>query len=66
MKLVRKISVRQAWTRFVGDDNGTTAIEYGIIATMVAVACLGAFKLLGSTNNGSWSAMTQKATAAMQ
>jgi len=30
------------------DDSGVTAIEYGLIAALVAVACITAWNLLGS------------------
>jgi pilus assembly protein Flp/PilA len=34
--------------RFVKDESGTTSIEYGLIALLVAVAIVGAISLLGS------------------
>ncbi|MDL2355198.1 MAG: Flp family type IVb pilin [Pseudomonadota bacterium] len=33
---------------FVADENGVTAIEYGLIAALVGVAIAGAVKLLGT------------------
>jgi pilus assembly protein Flp/PilA len=35
-------------TRFVRDESGATAIEYGLIAALIAVALLSALQLLGS------------------
>ncbi len=35
-------------SRFVRDENGATAIEYGIIAALVAVAAVGALTTLGT------------------
>jgi pilus assembly protein Flp/PilA len=32
---------------FIADENGVTAIEYGLIAALVGVAMAGAAKLLG-------------------
>jgi pilus assembly protein Flp/PilA len=32
---------------FVADENGVTAIEYGLIAALVGVAIVGAVKVLG-------------------
>ncbi|MFC5477668.1 Flp family type IVb pilin [Massilia suwonensis] len=32
---------------FIADENGVTAIEYGLIASLVGVAMAGAAKLLG-------------------
>ena len=39
------------FNRFVKDESGATAIEYGLIAALVAVAIIGAVTLLG-TNLG--------------
>jgi pilus assembly protein Flp/PilA len=42
-------SLRAAFHRWCRDENGTTAIEYGLIAALVAVVCIGAFHSLGQT-----------------
>ena len=34
-------------SRFVNDESGATAIEYGLIAALVAVAIIGALSALG-------------------
>lgn len=34
--------------RFVGDESGATAIEYGLIASLIAVAIIGAVTTLGT------------------
>ena len=34
--------------RFVKDESGATAIEYGLIAALVAVACIGAWTAVGT------------------
>ena len=36
------------FTRFVRDDSGATAIEYGLIAALVAVAAVTAMTALGT------------------
>lgn len=33
--------------RFLKDENGATAIEYGLIAALIAVVIIGAVQLLG-------------------
>ncbi|MCU0837127.1 MAG: Flp family type IVb pilin [Rhodospirillales bacterium] len=33
--------------KFLRDDNGATAIEYGLIAALVAVAAMGTIGLMG-------------------
>jgi pilus assembly protein Flp/PilA len=34
--------------RYMSDDAGVTAIEYGLIAALVAVVCIAAWSLLGT------------------
>ena len=34
--------------RLLRDDNGATAIEYGLIAALIAVAAIAAFRLVGT------------------
>lgn len=36
-------------TRFTRDESGATAIEYGLIAALIAVVIIGALTLLGTT-----------------
>ena len=47
--------------RFVKDDSGATAIEYGLIAALVAVAIIGAMQ----TMSGSLSTTFGKVTTAI-
>jgi len=39
-------------TRFMKDESGATAIEYGLIAALIAVAIIGAVTTLGTTLSG--------------
>ena len=34
--------------RFVKDESGATAIEYGLIAALIAIAIIGSARLLGT------------------
>jgi len=36
------------FTRFLKDESGATAIEYGLIAALIAVAIIGALQLVGT------------------
>ncbi len=38
-------------TRFLTDESGATAIEYGLIAALVSVAAIGALTALGGSLN---------------
>ena len=35
-------------SRFAKDESGATAIEYGLIAGLIAVVCIGAFTAVGT------------------
>ena len=47
-------ALKQLSSRFARDDRGATAIEYGLIAAMVAVGALGGMTALGGGVSGSW------------
>ncbi len=36
------------FTRFVRDETGATAIEYGLIAALIAVVIIGTLQLIGT------------------
>jgi pilus assembly protein Flp/PilA len=40
--------ITSAVKAFVADENGVTAIEYGLIASLIGVAMVGAATLLGN------------------
>jgi pilus assembly protein Flp/PilA len=52
--------------RFARDRRGATAIEYGLIALLVAVGFLAGLKALGEGNSASWGATSNKITGAMK
>jgi pilus assembly protein Flp/PilA len=39
--------MQKLFTTFKSDESGATAIEYGLIAALIAVAIIGAVSLLG-------------------
>lgn len=41
-------ALRQSAARFLADEEGVTAIEYGLIAALIAVAIVAAVTLLGT------------------
>ena len=51
--------------RFLKDQSGATAIEYGLIGVLVAVATVGGITALGSTVNNTFSTMSTTANTAM-
>ena len=38
----------QKLARFIRDDSGVSAIEYGLIAALISIAAIGAFNFVGS------------------
>jgi pilus assembly protein Flp/PilA len=40
--------VRHLFRRFISDQSGVTAIEYGLIAALIAVVIITAVKLVGT------------------
>ena len=48
------------------DQRGTTSIEYGLIALLVAIGFLAGLKALGDGNSASWGATSNKITGAMK
>ena len=51
-------------TRFVQDEGGATAIEYGLIAALIAVVIIGALTLLGTSISSKFSTIASSVTAA--
>jgi pilus assembly protein Flp/PilA len=52
--------------RFARDERGATAIEYSLIAALVAIGMLAGLKALGSGNSGGWSSTANTASNAMK
>ena len=52
--------------RFAEDARGATAIEYGLIAALVAVGILASMQALGGGVNSSWGTTSQKVSDAMK
>ena len=50
--------------RFLRDEAGATAIEYGLIAALVAVACIGVLSTLGTNLSATFSTISSNLTSA--
>ncbi len=46
------------FSRFVRDESGATAIEYGLIAALISVVIITALKLLGPKLAGTFTSIT--------
>ena len=53
-----------AFKAFVADENGVTAIEYGLIAALVGVAIAGAVGLMGTEIGTTFTSIKDKLAAA--
>jgi pilus assembly protein Flp/PilA len=45
------------FSRFVRDESGATAIEYGLIAALIAVIIIGGVRLVGNDVSGAFQAV---------
>ena len=55
MKLLRKL---------MGDGRGATAIEYALIASLIAIAAIAAFRTLGTNIDNTFNEVKDKVDAA--
>ncbi len=47
-------------TRFLKDESGATAIEYGLIAALIAVVLVGALGALGTNLSSTFNSVSSK------
>jgi pilus assembly protein Flp/PilA len=48
------------FARFIKDESGATAIEYGLIAALIAVVIIGGVTTLGTTLNSKFATISGK------
>jgi pilus assembly protein Flp/PilA len=48
------------FTRFATDESGATAIEYGLIAALIAVAAIAAMTTIGTKLTSTFTAVSDK------
>ncbi|OLP45463.1 Flp family type IVb pilin [Rhizobium oryziradicis] len=53
------------FARFIKDESGATAIEYGLIAALIAVAIIAGATTLGNSLNAAFSGISTKLNAAV-
>jgi pilus assembly protein Flp/PilA len=51
-------------TRFLKDESGATAIEYGLIAALIATVVIGALTAIGTNLNGTFTTISNKVQTA--
>ncbi len=51
--------------KLLRDNRGATAIEYGLIASLIVIAIIGAVSAVADEQNGLWAIVEQNITTAM-
>ncbi|MCJ8517905.1 pilus assembly protein Flp/PilA [Pseudorhizobium tarimense] len=54
------------FARFIKDESGATAIEYGLIAALISVALIAGASTLGNTLNDTFGAISTKMNEAKE
>jgi pilus assembly protein Flp/PilA len=50
--------LRKFTSKFIRDDSGATAIEYGLIAALIAVVIIGALSTIGTNLNSAFTTIS--------
>ena len=58
------LAIRIMGRKLRSDKRGATAIEYGLIVALIAIAMMGGLSTLGGGANGMWSVLDNKIKAA--
>ena len=59
------LAIRTIFRWLRRDKRGATAIEYGLIVALIAVAMMGGLKTLGGGAGGMWTKIANKTDAVM-
>ena len=54
----RTLTMKSIVKRFAGDESGATAIEYGMIAALIAVVIIGTLKVIGTQLNAKFASIS--------
>ena len=57
-------AIRNCWRKLIADQCGATAIEYGLIVAMIAIAIITSLEALGGGSNGMWTTISSQIVAA--
>jgi pilus assembly protein Flp/PilA len=58
--------MKNLFARFLKDESGATAIEYGLIAALISVAIIGAASSLGGSISNTFNKISGNMNAAIQ
>ena len=57
--------MKQLILRFLGDERGATAVEYGLICALIFLVIVGSLTLFGNTSSGIFNTAMNTLSAAM-
>jgi pilus assembly protein Flp/PilA len=60
-----EVKLQKFLSRFVKDESGAALVEYGILVGLIAVVCIAAVTLLGTTIQGVFNTINADLTAAL-
>ena len=58
-------TITSAIKAFVADEDGVTAIEYGLIVTLIVVAMMAALQNVANETNGLWAVVSNRVSENM-
>lgn len=58
------VAIRTTLRRLLADQGGATAIEYGLIVALIAVAAIGGISALGGGAGGMWTELDEEVQSA--
>lgn len=56
------MSISNFLKRLGSDNSGATAIEYGLIVSLIVIGSIGAFDVVANENNGIWAIVSRNVT----
>ena len=59
------IAIRMMLRKLGADRRGATAIEYGLLVALIAIAMMGGLSTLGGGSSGMWGKISANITSAM-
>lgn len=58
--------MRRFIARFLSDDDGATAIEYGLICALIVLVIISGLAAIGGSNQGNFNQVMQRISDAMK
>jgi len=65
MGRARELDMKRRLIKLMADVRGATAIEYGLIVSLIVIAIVVGISALGSSNGGAWGNLSNKVDNAL-